>query len=66
MGRLRYVIEARKETRRKNIPIGEEVHLLLKTYAKEHDITLLEATYRLIGKGFEAELKEMKEGIDKK
>jgi len=54
MGRLRYKIEWGKE-RVKTLPIDERVHFLVKNYAREHRITITEATYILLGKALAIE-----------
>ena len=41
-----------------NIVISKNVHNLLLIYAKENNLTVQEATYRLFQKAFESELKK--------
>ena len=41
-----------------NITISRDVHKLLKIYAKENNLTIQEATYRLFQKAFASELKK--------
>ena len=58
MGRIRYRIEWGKE-KVKTIFVDERVHFLVKNYAREHRITITEATYSLLGKAL-----AMEEGLN--
>ena len=48
MARLRYTIGRRPRV--KHLPVEDDVHLCVKMYAEEHDITITEATYILLRK----------------
>ena len=57
MGKHKYIIELSEK--RKNIAVAEDVHCQIKLYAEEHNISISEATYILLGKALAQE-----EGIE--